>query len=108
MITIKDESIIDNFLLMRMYDEDKLIGEGWGEIKNSKLEILDILEHEPNVALSLGKALLNSADLKGIKTAICSNEKLEKTLTMLRFKKDSDIYTLSLEGYFTCGCCDNK
>lgn len=67
-----------------------------------------------NLPLMLGlmKSLLNFADLRGIKTVYGSNKTLFPLYRMLRFQKEEgiepEIYSLSLEGYFTCDSCQHS
>ncbi|MGN1059255.1 MAG: hypothetical protein ACI4QW_02390 [Clostridia bacterium] len=49
----------------------------------------------------LAKALLNMADLRGIKTVYGSNTDLDKLYTVLRFTKENHEFVLSLDVYFT-------
>lgn len=71
----------------------------------------DVNENLPLV-LGLMKSLLNFADLRGIKTVFGSNEALFPLYRLLRFKQEvgvePEIYSLSLDGYFTCDSCSHS
>lgn len=58
---------------------------------------------EMSLKLGLAKALLNLADLRGIKKIYGSSKALENIYTALRFQKEEGEYSVSLEGYFTAG-----
>lgn len=58
---------------------------------------------EMSLKLGLAKALLNLADLRGIKKIYGRSEALENIYTALRFQKEEEEYSVSLEGYFTAG-----
>ena len=58
---------------------------------------------EMSLKLGLAKALLNFADLRGIKKIYGSSKALENIYTALRFQKEEGEYSVSLEGYFTAG-----
>ena len=58
---------------------------------------------EMSLKLGLAKALLNLADLRGIKKIYGSSKALENIYTALRFQKEEEEYSVSLEGYFTAG-----
>ena len=52
----------------------------------------------------MGKAILNSIDLKGIKKVECSNKNLHDVLLALRFSLSNCLYSLTLDGYFDTKC----
>ena len=56
-----------------------------------------------SLKLGLAKALMNLADLRGIKKIYGSSKALENIYTALRFQKEEEEYSVSLEGYFTAG-----
>lgn len=58
---------------------------------------------EMSLKLGLAKALLNLADLRGIKKIYGSSKALENIYTALRFRREEEEYSVSLEGYFTAG-----
>ncbi|MBQ4515805.1 MAG: hypothetical protein II978_03340, partial [Clostridia bacterium] len=61
-----------------------------------------------DISLKLGmlKAIMNLADLRGIKQIYGTNKELEELYKLLRFKKEEGRYFLNLEGYFTTDHCD--
>lgn len=67
---------------------------------------LTTAEEDSALRLGLAKALLNLADLRGMKTIYGNNEALENVYTALRFQKTEGEYFVSLEGYFTAGHCE--
>lgn len=56
-----------------------------------------------NFLLGLAKALMNLADLRGIKTLCGSNPELAPIYRALRFQEKDGEFCVSLEGYFTAG-----
>ena len=69
------------------------------------LNLLVMAENADEMSLKLGlaKALMNLADLRGIKKIYGSSKALENIYTALRFQKEEEEYSVSLEGYFTAG-----
>ena len=72
------------------------------EANVAHLEFID--EMVPDVALVMGKAILNSIDLAGYKDVETNIKNMDNILKALRFKEENGIYKLNLEGYFTAGC----
>jgi len=79
-------------------------------IEDGLVAIYELVGRDGGVVVELGdgvlRAVLNSADLFGIRGAVCSNEGLDRLLTGLGFKEESTSdgkkrYFLDLEGYFT-------
>ena len=105
---------IENDNVMCAREKGEILAVGALTLKNYKV-FLDLAvsrgETNDNLPLVLGlmKSLLNFADLRGIKTVFGSNEALFPLYRMLRFQKEEgiepEIYSLSLEGYFTCDSC---
>ncbi len=105
-------------VVMSMTDKDELLGVGviklFGECAN--LCGIYIKDDDFSLSYSMGKALLNVADLRGAQYAVCDSHKMERVLTALKFKKissyDGEIpeelkehsYFLNLSGYFVAGC----
>ena len=58
---------------------------------------------EINLRLGLARAILNLADLRGIRKVYGANRDLEGLYTLLRFQKEEKEFCLSLEGYFSVG-----
>ncbi len=95
----------DNTIIMTARDNGKLLGVGTLILKDYKVfldKIVLINEDDLNLKLGIAKSLLNLADLQGIKTIYGQNEELFKLYKMLKFKEADNIFTLELEGYFTC------
>lgn len=76
--------------------------------KENKIYLNQVTTKQEDVALRLGlaKALMNLADLRGIKMLYGNNEALEKLYTALRFQKVEGEYCVSLEKYFSVGHCE--
>lgn len=68
----------------------------------SELKTTDALDF--SLLYGLGKAALNYADLHGAKTATCHDDRMADFVKTLRFAKNGDVWTLTLEGYFESGC----
>jgi len=92
---------------MGVYDGDGLIGIGSITLVNLKVYMNFIYIKENDFALrhGLAKALLNMADLSGIKTVYGSEPALKELYSLLRFREQDGEYVLSLEGYFTTDGC---
>ena len=88
---------------MGFYDGDALCGIGSLELKTTKvyMNFLYVSGGDMPLYHGLAKALLNMADLRGIKTVYGSNHELDKLYSLLRFQKEDEEYCLSLENYFT-------
>ena len=87
---------------MGLSSEDGLFGVGSICLEGEKVYLdcvyaggISELEH------GLAKALLNMADLSGIKTVYGKNPELSGLYKKLRFKEENSEFTLSLEHYFT-------
>lgn len=108
---------IENDNVMCARENGEILAVGALSLKDYKV-FLDLAvckgDANENLPLMLGlmKSLLNFADLRGIKTVFGSNETLIPLYRMLRFQKEegaeSEIYSLSLDGYFTCDHCQNQ
>ncbi len=94
---------------MGMYDGDELIGIGSITLRITKVYMNFIYVEGDDMALKhgLAKALLNMADLSGIKTVYGDEPALFDLYSLLRFKKEDDEYILPLEGYFTVDSCQH-
>ncbi|MBE7048519.1 MAG: hypothetical protein E7393_04020 [Ruminococcaceae bacterium] len=90
---------------MALYDGDALCGLGALSLVGTKV-YMNLVHTSSGNAFnhSLAKALLNMADLRGIKTIYGSNLALSELYTALRFTKEKEEYVLRLEGYFTVAC----
>ncbi len=88
---------------MGLYTADGLAGLGSISLQGTKvyLNFVHVSGEAVELQHGLAKALLNMADLRGIKTVYGSNPQLEKLYHMLRFHKENNEFALSLEGYFT-------
>ncbi len=98
---------MDNMIVMSAKDKDEILAVGALCMKDYKvyldhIVLKDTYREDLNLSLGILKSLLNLADLRGIKTVYGSNPDMERFYKMLRFQKENDTYTLSLEGYFTC------
>ena len=91
-----------------MTDGGTLCGCGSLCLRGAKVYLSDVCLSEEYdcdaMRLSLARAVLNLADLRGIKTVYAANEKLFGLCRLLRFKEDGGELFLSLEGYFTAHC----
>ncbi len=104
MITVHNISPMDDFVFMQMKDGEEILCEASAKICGGESELLDIRDYGSGLSYDMGKAILNALDLKGVKTVVCTNEKLQKTLMQLRFSAFSCEYSLSLAGYFSPNC----
>ncbi len=94
---------------MGIYDGDTLIGMGSISLIDSKVYMNFIYTEDDDFGLrhGLAKALLNMADLSGVKTIYGSNPELFELYSILRFKEENREFVLELEGYFTVDSCQN-
>ncbi|MBR6729702.1 MAG: hypothetical protein IKL80_06035 [Clostridia bacterium] len=94
---------LTNELAMGVFTEKGLTGLGSLSLIGYKphLNFVHITEDDAMLCHGLGKALLNMADLRGIKTVYGSNPDLEDLYKRLRFQKEEGLFVLSLENYFT-------
>jgi len=104
MITVNNISKAGNTIHMQMKEGEDLLCEAIAQIEKDTAYLEDIVEHKTGFAYDMGKAILNSIDLKGIEKVVCENAKLHKTLERLRFKKENCAYSLLLKGYFSSNC----
>ncbi len=88
--------------VMGAFDGETLLAIGSLSLINYKV-YLNYIESGGDFALihGLAKALLNMADLRGIKTVYGNNPALFELYRLLRFKEENGEFSLSLEGYFT-------
>ena len=109
----KNETDITGAIVMSAKEKGEILAVAALFLKEYKV-FLDLLvatdEMKENSGFMLGvlKSLLNLADLRGIKTVYGSNPDLENYYKLLRFQKsmleNSEVYELSLDGYFSYGC----
>lgn len=101
--------IIETEQFMGVYDGDTLIGIGSICLRVTKVYLNFIYVEGEDFSLrhGLAKALLNMADLSGIKTIYGDEPTLSELYSILRFKKEDKEYVLSLEGYFTTDSCQH-
>ncbi len=109
----KNETDITGAIVMSAKEKGEILAVAALFLKEYKV-FLDLLvatdEIRENSGFMLGvlKSLLNLADLRGIKTVYGSNPNLKNYYKLLRFQKsmleNSEVYELSLEGYFSCDC----
>ena len=96
---------ISDKLVMCAYDGGTLVGAGAVSMTSQETSIEEICCPE-GLELALGKALLNTLDLGGIKKVHCRQPRLFALAKRLGFKSslDDSCMELSLDGYFTGGC----
>lgn len=100
------ETDISKMMVMCAYEGEKITGVGALSMDMEGALIEEIMCEGENIAYTMGKALLNSLDLGGIKKAEIKNERLFELAKKLRFKLNSEgAYEVMLEGYFTGGGC---
>ncbi len=87
---------------MGMFEGETLCGLAAITLEYTKV-YLDLIHAEGGTAIAhgLAKAILNMADLQGIKTVYGKNPDLESLYRLLRFSEDNGEFSLSLAGYFT-------
>ncbi|MBE7035213.1 MAG: GNAT family N-acetyltransferase [Ruminococcaceae bacterium] len=86
---------------MGLFEGDTLCGLGALTLEGTKVFMNFIHAEDELLIHGLAKALLNMADLRGIKTVYGTNQALESLYRRLRFEKTEAEYVLSLAGYFT-------
>lgn len=94
----------DDRITMVMHEGEKILCVASARIENDIAYIEFIDEIVPDVALIMGKAILNSIDLAGYKDVETEIKGMDNILKALRFKEDNGVYKLNLEGYFTAHC----
>ncbi|MDD3765771.1 MAG: hypothetical protein PHF89_01115 [Eubacteriales bacterium] len=108
MITVFNISPVENEVFMQMKDGEEVISEAYAKTEGDTAELVFIREYKPNLAFDMGKSILNSLDLKGVKKVICKSKDLEQVLERLKFKPVENsshyAYSLMLEGYFKSNC----
>ncbi len=94
---------------MGIYDGDTLIGMGSISLIDLKVYMNFLYTENDDFGLrhGLAKALLNMADLSGVKTVYGSNPELFELYSILRFKEENGEFVLQLEGYFTVDSCQS-
>lgn len=104
---LKDKGVdidIEDKFVMAAWQDGEFCGVGVAIIEPDYAEIL-IIKCENNLDSLVGKALLNSFDLSGIKKVIYKNKDMYELIKKLGFKKNNnDIMELNLEGYFGSSC----
>ena len=121
MLTIKQEQnqdVVADFLqklgsdadlsddiVMTSRDGETMIGLGSLSLNAGKVylnHIIFVPEFEDELMVQgLAKALLNLADLRGIRVVYGTEPALEKLYAALGFQNENEEYVLQLEGYFT-------
>lgn len=106
--TGKPFSLSASHVVVVSRDESGFAGLGVAVMNGDEAEVDEIIFTNPDdfaMSIFIGKALLNSLDLRGVKTVLCRGAHMEKTLVALRFSKTEEgVWRLSLEGYFKSGC----
>ncbi len=96
---------ISKMMVMTACDGVDIVGVGAVSMENGKTVIEEIAADDFSIEYGMGKALLNSLDLGGIKNVVIKNERLETLAKKLRFQSDDfKEFHLCLDGYFTGGC----
>lgn len=92
-------------IYMAALDGEVPVAAGWLELKAGKTYLAGVAcaEGMQMLAHSMGKSLLNLADLQHIPVVYGDNMALEKLYRMLGFKPADGVWSLELEGYFTAG-----
>ena len=94
----------DDRFTMVMHEGEKILGITSAKIIDNVAHLEFIDEFVPNVALIMGKAILNSIDLAGYKNVETDIKDMDNVLKALKFKEENGVLKLNLEGYFTSGC----
>jgi len=97
------ETDLGPLFVMCATEKGNLLGVGAVSMDAGGAKIEEVVCDE-DIDWLIGKALLNSLDLGGIKNVTLDNPKLFKLAKFLRFKEESGEYRLNLEGYFEAGC----
>ena len=99
------DSDISKMMVMVACDGARIVGVGAVSMQNGETVIEEIAADDFSIEYGMGKALLNSLDLGGIKNVIIKNERLADLAKKLRFQSNnSGEFHLCLDGYFTGGC----
>lgn len=92
-------------IVMTSRDGETMIGLGSLSLNAGKVylnHIIFVPEFEDELMVQgLAKALLNLADLRGIRVVYGTEPALEKLYAALGFQNENEEYVLQLEGYFT-------
>lgn len=105
-------------VVMAVRDSETLLGVGVMRLHDDFVIIDDICMKEADFSLEygLGKALLNTADLRGSRHAVTDRKDLARLLTALKFRTVDEAgdevleyiadfeYYLNLDGYFVANC----
>ncbi len=88
---------------MGLFADDELFGVGSIVLENDKvyMDTVHVTDDLGELAYGLCKALLNMADLSGIKSIYGKNKNLDKLYRKLRFQEENSEFTLALSDYFT-------
>ena len=100
----RDADLSDD-IVMTSRDGETMIGLGSLSLNAGKVylnHIIFVPEFEDELMVQgLAKALLNLADLRGIRVVYGTEPALEKLYAALGFQNENEEYVLQLEGYFT-------
>lgn len=96
---------ISDDIVMVCTDGNEILGVSALSLRGTKV-CLDLIlttadANDMAFKISLARAIMNLADLRGIKEIYGACPELFKLYEMLKFKKEEDEYRLSLDGYFT-------
>lgn len=97
---------ISQMLVMTAAEGGRLAGVGAVSLTGDGAVIEEISCDDDTLAYGMGKALLNSLDLGGVKSVSVKNKSIFGLAGRLGFVQNtSEAYILNLEGYFSGGCC---
>lgn len=98
---------LSNDIVMVCTDGDEILGVSALTLRGCRvyLDLILTIKDISDLAFKAGlaRAIMNLADLRGIKEIYGTTPELFELYKMLRFKKEEDEYRLNLEGYFTAG-----
>ena len=100
---------VSKMMVMCAFDGENIVAAGALSMDITAATLEEIAAEDETLMYAMGKAMLNTLDLGGVKKVLIKNEKLSELAKQLRFiKTDNGIWSLELEGYFTCGCSHGK
>ncbi len=97
------ETDLEPLFVMCAKENDILLGVGAVSM-TAKETVIEEIVFEDDTGWLIGKALLNSLDLGGIRYITIKKPQLFPLAKFLRFKEAGEVYSLDLEGYFDAGC----
>jgi hypothetical protein len=91
---------LENAFGMELVENGEILGAARFTLSGGKIFLNDLQCGDGRLRLSLGKAMLHWADLRGAGEIFGGNAALAPLYTALRFKKEGKGWRLSLKGYF--------